>query len=352
MLQEVIPPFGKELDKVFHNAWRDETLLYVKIPEVVHAKGINIRHLGRIRKRTCNIFARTFLLIEMVVRVVKCEVRYQLRQRARELRNPFEEPFKRLVIDILNRVLATTPESDHYWNTTIKKKIVTKFPEALSEEEMRDNYPIKDVVMGLKIRSPRKSMSEIQTPVVFAELGRTLLIHERISELEGKSLQFHIKESNVNHHWIVECNELNPSISRGKREDADCSVSMDKGDFDAFVTHSLELQDGINQKKIRVTGDSELLRVLAPLMIKPPFYLTDETLISDGRYILFQHFKQTLGLVFKSPTFSPDKYPQSSLFSLLKSVAPLQSLDLAELEPKVKLMNIVSSAEVITVIPN
>jgi hypothetical protein len=57
----VIPETAKELD----SKWSS---VATTLPEFLHAKGVNLRHLGKVRKSTVNTECNTTLLREMIVR--------------------------------------------------------------------------------------------------------------------------------------------------------------------------------------------------------------------------------------------------------------------------------------------
>eukprot|EP01105_Mastigella_eilhardi_P027289 TRINITY_DN8340_c0_g1_i1.p1 TRINITY_DN8340_c0_g1~~TRINITY_DN8340_c0_g1_i1.p1 ORF type:complete len:943 (+),score=171.83 TRINITY_DN8340_c0_g1_i1:238-2829(+) len=86
----------------------------------------------------------TDLLLEMVARVVKCELRQRLRQLSHVPRTIIsEKPYKLQVIDFFNLVLGKHPCSDKYWKVDVKAQLLGKFPCALTQEELQEDCSLK-----------------------------------------------------------------------------------------------------------------------------------------------------------------------------------------------------------------
>jgi hypothetical protein len=97
-----------------------------RLTEAVHSHGINVRYLGLVYmslttmpqvqyRDTC----RALVFIEMLARVIKNDLRQRLRERMKKVKKPLEEPYRRLVIEFLNIVFGTTPESVEYWDNQL-----------------------------------------------------------------------------------------------------------------------------------------------------------------------------------------------------------------------------------------
>lgn len=73
-------------------------------------KGVNIRHLGLVRSALLKLEGTgrddvmQLLLREMILRVVKNFMRRQMRQRMVQILYPRDEPFKQIVVGILNLI--------------------------------------------------------------------------------------------------------------------------------------------------------------------------------------------------------------------------------------------------------
>jgi hypothetical protein len=59
----------------------------------VHSLGINIRHLGHVRVHLLNKYWKTVLLLEMIARVVKNDLKKDLREKMHVLQQPGIDPF-------------------------------------------------------------------------------------------------------------------------------------------------------------------------------------------------------------------------------------------------------------------
>lgn len=87
---------------------------------------------------------------------------------------------------------------------------------------------------------------------------------------------------------------------------------------------------------------------LFPYIIRPIVSFSDETIICDGRYLIFVPLVKSLGLVFyDNVVLSLDSYISSPFYQIFRSSHPFQELSLKELNPKVKSLNIVSNAQVL-----
>jgi hypothetical protein len=76
LIHETIPEFARKLD-VISGSDRDNYLLISSL----HRNGINIRFLGHVRSHLKDEYWRTYLLVEMVARTAKCEIRSELRRK-------------------------------------------------------------------------------------------------------------------------------------------------------------------------------------------------------------------------------------------------------------------------------
>ena len=98
---------------------------------LLHESGINCRYLGLLYGYVSNMgdaYWSTVLLIEMVARVIKTEVRALLRRKMLELRHPGEFAYLDAVVLYLNLVLGSSDASDRHWAHSIVPGLVAKFP--------------------------------------------------------------------------------------------------------------------------------------------------------------------------------------------------------------------------------
>lgn len=79
------------------------------------------------------------LLIEMVARIIKNEVRSIMRQSITNQKLPGDLYLKQATAEYISLVFGTSSKSVAYWETELKQKLRTDFPRSLSEEEINSN---------------------------------------------------------------------------------------------------------------------------------------------------------------------------------------------------------------------
>jgi hypothetical protein len=65
---------------------------------VLHFHGVNVRHMGRVLSHVTHPYWRQVLMLEMIARVLKNDIRRILREKMREFRRPGLEPYIRVVV--------------------------------------------------------------------------------------------------------------------------------------------------------------------------------------------------------------------------------------------------------------
>ena len=106
--------------------------------------------MGRVRAAAQEAGARTELyILEIICRTLKLYLRARQRELMKRLQMFAEDLFKKEVIDVLNCVTCPS-KHEHFWRVEIKKLIINKFgSEALTEEEKRSDYNLKDSLSRL-----------------------------------------------------------------------------------------------------------------------------------------------------------------------------------------------------------
>jgi hypothetical protein len=87
---KLIPAFAASLEE---QAIRVLEMRQDKFIRMLHAAGINCRHMGLVRQHVENQELRRMILTEIVARVVKAEIARQLRAKMDELKLAFEAPY-------------------------------------------------------------------------------------------------------------------------------------------------------------------------------------------------------------------------------------------------------------------
>lgn len=107
-----------------------------------------VRFLGRVRAclkgdTAGEQYWRFFILLEMLSRTIKQWIRGELRTTMIKLKQTGEEPYKRMVIRILNILFGDNSLSNEEWNGALRQRVNSKFEYGLSEEELSDGYDLK-----------------------------------------------------------------------------------------------------------------------------------------------------------------------------------------------------------------
>lgn len=108
--------------------------------EEMHKRGINARYLGMLRTMVRIEHLQSFILTEMCVRVFK----NQLREIMRNNTDTADESYRNIGLAYFNKVLGKSPESDLYWNESLKILVQVKFPLALKDDERAVSYDLRD----------------------------------------------------------------------------------------------------------------------------------------------------------------------------------------------------------------
>ncbi len=119
------------------------TLENFRLTETIHSKGINCRYLGLVRRALEDPDFRTIVLIDILARCIKNNLRLKLRLRMKILKKPLEEPYRRLVIKYMNLCFGNSAASNTYWNDSLKSDIKRNFILALTKEEEATEYSLK-----------------------------------------------------------------------------------------------------------------------------------------------------------------------------------------------------------------
>lgn len=120
----------------------------VRVNELMHEYGLNVRFMGHVLiQMTRGNPAHMLLLVEMIARVLKMELRAMLRRKASELKMMADDPHKSLVAAFFDLVFADSRRSEQFWNGFVCHRLVAKF--GVSRETWSD-FPdsLRAHVMG------------------------------------------------------------------------------------------------------------------------------------------------------------------------------------------------------------
>jgi hypothetical protein len=193
MFDEVIPTLARDLDDtdisdffervLKEDAANDVDYLLVKLNKQtntvyeMHRRGINMRHIGRLRKLVKNKYWRIMLLSEAMSRCIKHQIRYKMRKAVKNsIGVSSESSCKDLVLEHVNIFFGSSRESDRFWKKKIKRVSAKKFPGLLTALERKPSYDL------------RKSLS-LRLVFLLAERWNILRLTDRIKrELLTKNI--------------------------------------------------------------------------------------------------------------------------------------------------------------------
>eukprot|EP01114_Cavostelium_apophysatum_P005961 TRINITY_DN1714_c0_g1_i2.p1 TRINITY_DN1714_c0_g1~~TRINITY_DN1714_c0_g1_i2.p1 ORF type:complete len:511 (-),score=123.93 TRINITY_DN1714_c0_g1_i2:421-1953(-) len=151
LLQVLIPKWSQgELLHLIKTSLQEGRGDSFRLTEAIHRVGINCRYLGLVRSHVpkSEKDCRYLILVEILARCIKNNMRLKLREKVKHLKKPLEEPYRRVVINYLNLVFGNCEDSDRYWNTHLKDDVKRNFCETLDGEEDSPTFPFKPRLDG------------------------------------------------------------------------------------------------------------------------------------------------------------------------------------------------------------
>lgn len=144
---KLVSKFANEISNITLSIHR----IQYPLLQSLHAAGINIRYIGLVRSHleSSEIYWRHVLLVEMISRVIKQNIRTKLRDMSKNLKQPGDEPYKQTVITELNLIFSKRKTSIYYWKVTLKEQLIKKFgSKSLSSKELENEYSLKTSITG------------------------------------------------------------------------------------------------------------------------------------------------------------------------------------------------------------
>lgn len=129
-----IPKLGRYLDSL-----EGPNADNLRLPELLHRRGINLRHLGLVRASATSPKIRKALLLEMVARSLKNDLNGILRQAGMANKLPSNGPYKAAIVGFLNLVISDSPD---FWATHIKQLLEEYYPGGLTSAEAAKTYSL------------------------------------------------------------------------------------------------------------------------------------------------------------------------------------------------------------------
>lgn len=151
----VIPKVAAELEKeteinfeLEHNCLMQELLYDIRLIARVRFHGVNLRHLGRLRRCMTSEPHRKLVLSNCVGRVIKNMIHAEMRSTMQTMMGtPTDLPFRRVVVNILNIVLGRGGEqSTIFWTKELKERLQQSFHYVLDQEEQQSDFDLRSRV--------------------------------------------------------------------------------------------------------------------------------------------------------------------------------------------------------------
>eukprot|EP01125_Pyxidicula_operculata_P021685 TRINITY_DN850_c0_g3_i5.p1 TRINITY_DN850_c0_g3~~TRINITY_DN850_c0_g3_i5.p1 ORF type:complete len:1493 (-),score=451.87 TRINITY_DN850_c0_g3_i5:231-4253(-) len=217
-LKKYIPVWVKKVERdmnilnSLNNVYNNNTDNGDKLKDIMHAEGINLFFCGVARKHAKTDILRSALLLEIVGRTLKNELRAQLRAEAREARTVQISPDRQIIVNFFNLIGCTgvpSPadekdeckqqqyqESKLFWCRLIKQLILKRFPEALSPIELSPNFNLSTLLNMNKLFLKITQLTAIKLhPNVFANLKRNIPIE--LFDHDILATDVRVKEVNI-----------------------------------------------------------------------------------------------------------------------------------------------------------
>jgi hypothetical protein len=153
----------------------------------LHGAGINLRHLGLVRRRSTNSTVQSLLLVEMLARIFKCKLNEKLRRAITSDVGVAFEKCRTLVAHTLALCLSigdNTTKMNQFWLMKLKSILEIKFPGGLSEEEQSEshdfrivltsNYGFREILLSRFLTLTGTQLSCSPTSILDANVGAIL----------------------------------------------------------------------------------------------------------------------------------------------------------------------------------
>eukprot|EP01130_Rhizamoeba_saxonica_P014986 TRINITY_DN662_c1_g2_i2.p2 TRINITY_DN662_c1_g2~~TRINITY_DN662_c1_g2_i2.p2 ORF type:complete len:506 (-),score=103.86 TRINITY_DN662_c1_g2_i2:2144-3661(-) len=153
----------------------------------LHKCGINLRHMGFVRQLcTGNEYSSRVLLEEMVSRMLKDNLKEELRLCAKNHKTPMEAPYVNQCVMFFNRVFY----SDVFWKETVKIKLEKKYEKSLFLHELDKKYDLRN---SFHIHSVVEKLKDLIGLHTNDNISNLLESNEYILEADINSLNGRIK---------------------------------------------------------------------------------------------------------------------------------------------------------------
>jgi len=94
---------------------------------MLHRRGVNLRFLGLILDNLSDPTSRMLVIAEAAARVIKNNIRGQLRNLSEKMKIPMEAPFRQLVVDLMNQSMSGDEKSLLFWKSQLVPELSLRF---------------------------------------------------------------------------------------------------------------------------------------------------------------------------------------------------------------------------------
>ena len=147
LTQQIIPAFGKMLSVQDANIFKVNHVI-----QSMHREGINLRYLGYVRGYLDPSAKswRDIILIEMIARTVKWDLRNVLRQTTTNsiLEVPSSFMHKKNIVTYLNAVFGGGESSVKHWEQIIIPSLLVRFKSALTPSELANIHTLRNYILS------------------------------------------------------------------------------------------------------------------------------------------------------------------------------------------------------------
>eukprot|EP01102_Stenamoeba_stenopodia_P013206 TRINITY_DN4255_c0_g2_i1.p1 TRINITY_DN4255_c0_g2~~TRINITY_DN4255_c0_g2_i1.p1 ORF type:complete len:961 (+),score=234.00 TRINITY_DN4255_c0_g2_i1:195-3077(+) len=135
LLKEVIPTFAMKIQDMSV----DDPEFNSKLVNAAHREGINIRYFGYLRSCVASPHLKNAILVEVLARVIKQEIRLTMRNTMKRIKLALEHQCRKVVISLLNVIFGGSKASSDYWDNHLVPLLNQNFENSLSPEEAKQS---------------------------------------------------------------------------------------------------------------------------------------------------------------------------------------------------------------------
>eukprot|EP01091_Cochliopodium_minus_P016198 TRINITY_DN5993_c0_g1_i1.p1 TRINITY_DN5993_c0_g1~~TRINITY_DN5993_c0_g1_i1.p1 ORF type:complete len:1174 (+),score=399.27 TRINITY_DN5993_c0_g1_i1:76-3597(+) len=221
LINVVIPNFARELLQLMEVEVKLKGTIYdFRLTEVVHSNGINMRYMGLIIKKMGRHKYKDAILVNMIARIIKNQIRALLRKEMYKEKLAIDEPYRIAVMDFLNLIFGNTEESVKFWSEVIVSQLKEKFnlyPESWNdfpknlrayvfgnEEDKQEKEMVTNSINSLKL----STINTNNPPKEVEAFDRRYYLFKEVQKMVGIKFAPSVYTLLKNHPTIYEQKEI------------------------------------------------------------------------------------------------------------------------------------------------